>query len=92
MSIYEILTLVCFGASWPFAIAKTVKSRTAKGKSFLFLGLLFIGYVFGVIHKIVNTPGDWVLWLWVLNGCMVATDLTLSAYFALTEDKKPDRS
>lgn len=81
MSIYEILTMVCFGASWPFAIAKTLRSRTAKGKSFVFLWLLLLGYLFGVINKFVYTPGDWVVVLWILNGCMVAVDLALSIYF-----------
>lgn len=81
MSIYEIITMVCFGCSWPFAIAKTLRSRSAKGKSFVFLVLLLIGYVFGVIHKIVYTPDDWVVYLWVLNGVMVAVDLSLSLYF-----------
>ena len=34
--VFEILMLVCFGLSWPFNIAKSWKSRTAKGKSLIF--------------------------------------------------------
>ena len=36
MNIVHVLEagmLVCFGISWPFNIAKSLRSRTAKGKS-----------------------------------------------------------
>ncbi len=82
MSIFEIIMLVCFGASWPLAIIKTVRAKNPAGKSFLFLGLLFIGYVSGCLHKIIYTPGDKVLYLYILNGLLVATDLILSMYYA----------
>ncbi len=82
MSVYEIIMLVCFGASWPMAILKTVKAKNPAGKSFIFLGLLLIGYVSGCVHKIVYTPGDKVLYLYMLNGVLVATDLILSIYYA----------
>ena len=32
----EIVMLVAFGCSWPFNIAKSWRSRTAKGKSVIF--------------------------------------------------------
>ena len=31
--VFETIMLLCFGASWPFNIAKSLRSRTAKGKS-----------------------------------------------------------
>ena len=51
-SIFEILMLVCFGASWPFALIKTYKTKVVKGTSRLFLSLIFIGYLCGILHKI----------------------------------------
>lgn len=76
MSIYEILMLICFGASWPFAVHKTYKTKNVKGKSVLFLSLIFIGYICGIIHKCIYKP-DAVIMLYVVNLILVGADLTL---------------
>jgi hypothetical protein len=76
LSIFEILMLVCFGASWPFAVAKTYKTKNVKGKSIIFLSLVVIGYICGVAHKLIYHP-DLVVWLYVLNGVMVSADIAL---------------
>lgn len=76
MSIFEILMLICFGASWPFAVAKTYKTKNVKGKSILFLSLIFFGYLCGIAHKILFHP-DMVVYLYVLNGLLVLADIVL---------------
>jgi len=76
MSIYEAGMLICFGASWPFAVAKTYKTKNVKGKSRLFLGLIILGYIFGIINKILFTM-DIVVWLYVANLVLVSADATL---------------
>jgi hypothetical protein len=76
MSIFEIVMLVCFGASWPFAVSKTYKTKNVKGKSILFLSLILIGYIFGILHKIFYNY-DHVIYLYVLNGIMVLADIVL---------------
>ena len=75
-SIFEICMLVCFGASWPVSIHKSWTSRTAKGKSFLFTCLLFVGYVFGILHKIFYVP-DVVIALYNLNLILISIDMCL---------------
>ena len=45
--------LVCFGLSWPFNIAKSLRSRTARGKSIAFEVLIILGYLFGLIGKFI---------------------------------------
>src|SRR5450756_2332444 len=45
MSVFEAGMLICFGAAWPTNIAKSLKSRTAKGKSLPFLIIVMVGYV-----------------------------------------------
>ncbi len=75
-SYYEILMLVCFGVSWPVALIKTYTSKSVKGKSFLFLFLILLGYIFGVIHKVVYNF-DYVVWLYVFNGVLVLADMAL---------------
>ena len=55
--IFEILEtamILCFGASWPFNVVKSWKTKSAKGKSLLFLILILTGYVFGICSKFLN--------------------------------------
>ena len=54
MSIFEAIMMLCFGASWPFQVAKTYKTKNVEGKSILFLWLVMIGYISGMVHKILN--------------------------------------
>ncbi len=76
MSVFEILMLICFGAAWPVSIYKSWKSRTAGGKSLFFLVIIFLGYIFGVLHKMFFNF-DYVLYLYLLNGVLVLIDILL---------------
>lgn len=80
----EIIMIVCFGASWPINVIKSYRSRTAKGKSVLFLLLIFAGYIAGIASKLINSAymaqfaEKWyVLFFYILNLLMVGTDLIL---------------
>ena len=75
-SIFEVIMLVCFGFSWPFAIWKTIRVKNPTGKSYLFMSLVIIGYIAGCIHKVLY-HWDFVFWLYLLNTLLVATDLVL---------------
>lgn len=75
-SVFEMVMLVCFGSSWPFAIRKTYKAKSVKGKSLLFLSLIFLGYIAGIVHKLVYSM-DVVLALYVFNGILVGTEIAL---------------
>lgn len=75
-SFYEILMLVCFGISWPVAVIKTYTTKSVKGKSFLFLFLILLGYIFGIIHKVIYSF-DYVIWLYIINGVLVLADMTM---------------
>lgn len=76
MSVFEIIMLICFGIAWPFNIYKSIKAKTAKGKSPLFLVAIIIGYIAGIIHKILYS-NDFVMVLYILNLLMSSTDLLL---------------
>lgn len=80
MSVFETIMLVCFGASWPLAIYKTIKAKNPVGKSMPFLYLVFIGYIAGCMHKIYFNF-DKVFWLYVLNSTMVLVDIVLCQYY-----------
>lgn len=85
MSIFETGMLVCFGAAWPINIYKSLKSRTAAGKSILFQWAILLGYICGIIHKLLYSR-DIVLFLYILNFLMVSVDTAL--YF---RNKKLDQ-
>ena len=84
--ILEIVMLLCFGASWPMNVIKSWNARTTKGKSLAFLCLILLGYVAGIAAKLINpvymaafSEKWYVLFFYVLNLCMVLTDLAMYA-------------
>ena len=80
MSIFEVGMLVCFAASWPAAIWKTIRAKNPAGKSTLFAMLVIVGYISGGLHKLFYKP-DFVFWLYVFNTALVTTDLLLVFYY-----------
>jgi hypothetical protein len=77
ISLFEAGMLICFGASWPFAVYKTWHSKSCQAKSFVFLWLVLMGYGCGIAHKVLASF-DWVIYLYIFNGCMVLLDIILS--------------
>jgi len=75
-TVLETIMLVCFGCSWPFAIARTVRTKTVKGKSIVFMMLILMGYIAGIISKLIYEY-DHVIWLYFANGTMVFTEIWL---------------
>lgn len=79
LKILETLMIVSFGASWPFSIAKSVKSRSTIGKSLLFLVLIDFGYACGIAWKILEWQQSGVfaypMVAYILNLLMVTTDM-----------------
>lgn len=76
MSFFEILMLLCFGFAWPVSLRKSWISRTNSGKSVIFLVVIVVGYVAGIIHKILHSR-DYVIVLYTLNMAMVSADIVL---------------
>lgn len=81
MNIVHILEagmLVCFGVSWPFNIAKSLRSRTAKGKSVIYEILVVVGYFFGLAAKIILGDVNYVMIFYIVDILMVTTDIVLT--------------
>ncbi len=76
LSIFEAVMLLCFGFAWPLSIIKSIKSKSTKGKSLLFLIVIAIGYVAGIIHKVLYST-DIVMALYIINACLVLADIVL---------------
>ena len=86
----EIAMLVAFGFSWPFNISKSLRSRTAKGKSVTFEFIVVFGYLVGVLGKLItySRTGVWAysIWFYFADIAMVSIDIVL--YF---RNRKLDR-
>lgn len=89
-SVFEALMLICFGASWPFAILKTIRAKNPAGKSYLFSVLVIIGYISGCIHKILYSF-DKVFYLYIALLILVSTDMVLCLYYARQLKKKNEQ-
>lgn len=82
--ILEIIMIISFGISWPVNVYKSFKAKTTKGKSLLFLLMIFIGYIAGILSKLLNESymksfnNNWyVLIFYFINTTMVLIDLLL---------------
>lgn len=85
--ILEIAMIFAFGLSWPNNIITTLRNKSAKGKSLLFLILIDLGYVCGILGKILSDNIVWyVMFFYVLNFVMVSTDMVLYFYYKHREN------
>jgi hypothetical protein len=80
LSIFEVIMLLCFGISWPVSIAKTIRTKEVRGKSPVFLIIICLGYVSGIIHKVLYSP-DWVVYLYGVNLLLVTADCVLYFHY-----------
>jgi len=77
MHIFESIMLLCFGVSWPISVYKSIRSRSTKGKSAVFIVAVILGYISGIIGKIVNHQLSYVVVLYCVNLIVVSIDLCL---------------
>ncbi len=75
-SLLEAAMILCFGISWPINVMKSLRTKSTKGKSLLFLMLIFIGYVFGITAKLMFDR-NYVLIFYVFNIVFVSADILL---------------
>lgn len=87
MSFFEAGMIFCFGASWPFALYKTLKTKTASGKSRTFYVLILIGYICGMLHKILYNM-DIVFWMYVACFLLIAVDFTFVMIYKHRNEKQ----
>ena len=75
-SVFEFGMLACFGICWPVSVYTSIKTKRTEGKSLLFMIIVFVGYISGVVHKIVYSP-DFVIVLYISNLILVFIDILL---------------
>lgn len=75
--IFEFVMLICFGLSWPISVWKSLKTRSTQGKSLVFMLAIIIGYVSGIVGKLVGGQLSYVLVIYCVNLTVVSFDLCL---------------
>lgn len=80
--VLEATMLIMFGISWPFNLMKSIRTRSTKGKSLLFLILIDIGYIAGITSKFFSSSfvwatDWWVFAIYVINFLFVTADLAM---------------
>mgnify|MGYP000048568313 CR=1 FL=1 len=76
-SILESIMILCFGISWPMSIIRSIRSKSTKGKSLLFMCFIASGYVCGIISKSLTHNYNLAFWFYIPNIIMVSTDILL---------------
>jgi Flp pilus assembly protein TadB len=74
---FEVCMIISFGLSWPVNIIKSLKARTAKGKSLFFLIFVLFGYLCGIAAKLLAGTINYVLVFYFINFFMVGVDFLL---------------
>lgn len=80
-NLLEALMIICFVLAWPIAIHKSWVSRTAKGRSFLFELLFWLGYALGIVRHFMlyqAHQGDgWLFYLSWFLYCLSIIEVTI---------------
>lgn len=84
--ILEALMFFVFSCSWYWSIAKMLRTRTATGKSLIFVLLTCSGYMFGITAKLLTwrETGELspFLYFYLWNLAVISVDLMLVLYFS----------
>ena len=77
VEIFECIMLFCFGISWPISVYKSITSKSTRGKSGVFIAAILIGYIAGILGKIIGNNINYTLALYILNFIVVSIDFVL---------------
>lgn len=77
VGMFECIMLICFGISWPISVYKSYTSKSTQGKSVVFTAAILIGYLAGIIGKIIGNNVSYVLIIYVFNFIVVSIDFVL---------------
>jgi hypothetical protein len=77
-NILESAMLVTFGLAWPANILNTLRVKSSRGRTPVFLIIVIAGYLCGLGSKFASpAPLNYVAVFYLINLAMVSTDLLL---------------
>ena len=78
----EFGMLFAFGFSWPFAIARTYRSKSVGGKSPMFMLIVILGYMCGIASHLVEGTKLWLVAVYLADIALVSPDLALYCIYS----------
>lgn len=81
-ALLEFGMLFAFGFSWPFAIARTYRSKSVDGKSPMFMLIVILGYMCGIASHLVEGTKLWLVAVYLADIALVSTDLALYCLYS----------
>ena len=78
----EFGMLFAFGFSWPFAIARTYRSKSVDGKSPMFMLIVILGYMCGIASHLMEGTKLWLVAVYRADIALVSTDLALYCLYS----------
>ena len=89
----EATMLICFGAAWPLANLRMLRSRRAEGRGLLPTSLILCGYCAGMAAKVLCACAGGglapIFWLYFLNAVSVGLNLWLQIHFGSATPGRP---
>jgi hypothetical protein len=76
-NIFESLMLITFGLAWPVNILNTLRVKSSRGRTPVFLFIVNVGYACGIAAKIVGHNVNYVVIFYLINMAMVSFDTFL---------------
>lgn len=89
--VLEAVMLLCFGLSWPISLIKNIKARSAKAMSLQFSLLIVIGYLAGIIAKLMSQGINYVLFIYFFNLAIVLANIGVY-FFNKQLDSKAEKA
>lgn len=71
----EATMLICFGLSWPIKLVNDIKAKSASSINIKFIVLIFLGYVAGILAKIISGNITYVLIVYLINILIVTANI-----------------
>jgi uncharacterized membrane protein len=88
-NILESAMMVTFGLAWPANIMNSLRVKSSRGRTPVFLMIIIVGYLFGLAAKFLSPTGlNYVAFFYLLNLIMVSIDLTLYFRYRATDRAK----
>lgn len=87
ISVYELFFFVFVAFAWPISITRMIRRKSTRGKSLFFSAVVLLGYVFGIVHKLLYSP-DWVIFVYILDFVLVAADIAVFLYVRKTYESE----
>ena len=78
----EFGMLFACGFSWPFAIARTYRSKSVDGKSPMFMLIVILGYMCGIASHLMEGTKLWLVAVYLADIALVSTDLALYCLYS----------